>query len=126
MGAAFSSFDGVEKRRYDSVIDATGVLAVEQAAMDFVRDCGTVLYFGVPPEGKSFPIEPYQVFRRELTLMSTFTSLRNSLQAVRLMREGAVKVSDLVSHRPPLADLEKSFKMILEKREPVLKVVVKP
>ncbi|MDR1744149.1 MAG: zinc-dependent alcohol dehydrogenase family protein [Planctomycetota bacterium] len=126
MGAAFSSFDGVEKRRYDAVIDATGVLAAERDALDFVRDCGTVLYFGVPPEGGTFALEPYQLFRRELTLLSTFTSLRNSLQAVRLMREGAVKVSDLVSHRLPLEDLEKAFTMLIEKREPALKVVMKP
>ncbi len=126
MGKAFSSFDGVETRRYDSVIDATGVLPVIRASLDFVRDCGTVLFFGVPPEGGTFHIEPYQLFRRELTVMSSFTSLRNSLQAVRLMREGAVRVSDLVSHRPPLADMEKAFNMILEKREPVLKVMVKP
>lgn len=125
-GKALPSFDGVERRRYDSVIDATGVLAVEKAAMDFVRDSGTVLYFGVPPEGGEFPIEPYQIFRRELTILSTFTSLRNSLQAVRLMREGAVRVDDLVSHRLPVGDLEKAFRMIIGKTEPVLKVLMKP
>jgi 2-desacetyl-2-hydroxyethyl bacteriochlorophyllide A dehydrogenase len=126
MGKTLSSFDSVEKRQYDSVIDATGVLVVERAALDFVRDSGKVLYFGVPPEGGEFSIEPYQIFRRELTILSTFTSLRNSLQAVRMMREGVVKVSDLISHRPPLEDLEKAFNMIIGKTEPVLKVVMKP
>ena len=126
MGAALASLDGVAEKAYDAVVDATGVLAVEQASLKYVRDGGKILFFGVPPEGGTFPLEPYQLFRRELTLLSSFTSLRNSLQVVRLMAGGAVKVSDLVSHRPPLDKLEDSFKLILEKREPVLKVVMKP
>lgn len=126
LGKTFASFEDLAKRGYDAVIDATGALAAERAALDFVRDSGSVLYFGVPPEGGTFPLEPYQLFRRELKILSSFTSLRNSLQAIRLMREGAIKVADLVSHRLPLADLEKGFKLIIEKKEPTLKVVIQP
>ncbi len=126
FGAVMPRLEDAAGTVYDAVIDATGVLAVESAALDLVRPGGKVLLFGVPPEGGTFPFEPYKLFRRELTVLSSFTSLRNSLQAIRMMAKGQVVVSDLVSHRLPVEKLEDAFKMIIEKKEPVLKVIMEP
>lgn len=121
-------FAALEETRcdYDVVIDATGVVSVQQQALDRVRAGGVVLYFGVAPEGATFPIEPYKIFRRELKILSSFTSLRNSLQAVRLLSTGRVRVDDLISHRFPLEKLGDAFDCIQSKREPVLKVMICP
>lgn len=125
MGKTFAALDDV-RQQYDCVIDATGVPLVQQRTLDLVRSGGTVLYFGVSPEGATFPFEPYKIFRRELKLLSSFTSLRNSLQAIRLLASGRIVVDDLISHRFPLEGLGDAFACIKAKREPVMKIMICP
>ena len=77
---------------YDIVIDATGVIPVMNRAIDFARKGGTVLLFGVPPSGKNMEVEGFKIFQKGLTVLSSFTSVRNSFQAVDLLQSGQIRV----------------------------------
>jgi 2-desacetyl-2-hydroxyethyl bacteriochlorophyllide A dehydrogenase len=128
MGAdrVVSSFDGLQPDSYDVVIDATGVIPVMNRAIDFARMGGTVLLFGVPPIGKTLEVEGFKIFRKGLTVLSSFTSVRNSFQAVNLLQSGQVRVEPLISHRLPLQELPRALELI-ESRDPaVKKVIVQP
>ena len=81
---------------------------------------------GVAPEGATFPLEPYKIFKRELTIMSSFTSLRNSLEAIRYMASGQIQVLDLISHHLPLDQFGDALKRIGGKQELVMKVMIHP
>jgi len=111
---------------YDAVVDATGAVAVMSRAVDFTRHGGKVLLFGVPPGGKMMSVEAFPIFRKGLTILSSFTSLRNSLQAVELLRSGRIDVSKLVSHRLPLEAFQHGIELIEGGREGVMKVMVIP
>ena len=108
---------------YDVVIDATGVISVMNRAIDFARHGGTVLLFGVPPSGKKMEFEAFKIFRKGLTLLSSYTSVRNSFQAVNLLQTGQVRVEALISHRLPLKELARALKMI-ESHDPAVKKVI--
>ena len=108
---------------YDVVIDATGVIPVMNRSIDFARKGGTVLLFGVPPSGKNIEMEGFKIFQKGLTLLSSFTSVRNSYQAVGLLQSGQVQVEPLISHRLPLSELPRAFEMI-ESRDPTVKKVI--
>jgi D-arabinitol dehydrogenase (NADP+) len=108
---------------YDVVIDATGVISVMNRAIDFARHGGTVLLFGVPPSGKKMEFEAFKIFRKGLTLLSSYTSVRNSFQAVNLLQTGQVRVEALISHRLPLKDLPRALEMI-ESHDPAVKKVI--
>lgn len=108
---------------YDVVIDATGVVPVMSRAIDFARSGGSVLLFGVPPSGQRMEIEAFKVFQKGLTILSSFTSVRNSFQAVNLLRSGQIKVEPLVSHRLLLKDMAAAIEMI-EKHDPGVKKVI--
>jgi len=108
---------------YDVVIDATGVIPVMNHTIDFARKGGTVLLFGVPPAGKNMEVEGFKIFQKGLTLLSSFTSVRNSFQAVGLLQSGQIKVEPLISHRLPLAELPRALEMI-ESRDPLVKKVI--
>ncbi len=58
--------------------------------------------------------------------MASFTSLRNSYQAVELLRAGKVKVDDFVSHRIKMEDFPKAVDLIENGKENVKKVLVIP
>lgn len=111
---------------FDAVIDATGVPAVMTRSLDYARPGGKLLWFGVPPSGARMELEPFKIFQKGLTLMGSFTSLRNSYQAVDWLRSGRMKVDDLVSHRLGLEEFERGVQLIERGNEDVRKVMILP
>lgn len=121
-----ASFEELRPDTYDLVIDATGVIPVMNRTIDFARKGGTVLLFGVPPSGRNIEMEGFKIFQKGLTVLSSFTSVRNSFQAVDLLQSGQIKVDSLISHRLPLEELPRALELI-ESRDPaVKKVIVQP
>ena len=128
LGASrgLTSLDELETDRFDAVIDATGAVAVMQRTLDFARPGGKILLFGVPPSGQELCVEAFKIFRKGLTVLSSFTSVRNSYQAVDLLRTGRVKVDGLVSHRLPLEGFAHGIEVIEGGLENVKKVMIVP
>jgi len=122
----FNRMEDLQIGAYDVVIDATGVIPVMSRAIDFTRRGGTVLLFGVPPSGKMMEVEAFKIFQKGLTLLSSFTSIRNSFQAVKLLRSGQVDVKPLISHRLPLKEMSKAIEMIVRYDPGVKKVIMVP
>jgi 2-desacetyl-2-hydroxyethyl bacteriochlorophyllide A dehydrogenase len=121
-----TDLDGLERDAFDAVIDATGAVAVMARTPDFARHGGKILLFGVPPAGVSMTFEAFPIFRKGLTLLSSFTSLRNSYQALDLLKSGRVSVDRLISHRLPLEGLQHGIRLIEEGGEAVRKVMILP
>ncbi|MBT3275344.1 MAG: alcohol dehydrogenase catalytic domain-containing protein [Spirochaetales bacterium] len=122
----FESFDELEVDRYDVVIDATGAIPVLEKLIQFSRFGGTMLFFGVAPSGEMMKIEPFQIFKKGLTIVSSYTSLRKSLQAVELLRSGAIKVDTLTSHIVGLDDMERGIGLLETGSDGVMKVIIDP
>lgn len=118
--------DDLEKDRYDVVIDATGVIPLMAQTIDFARHGGTVLLFGVPPAGQRMELEAFKIFRKGLTILSSFTSVRNSYQAVALLQSKQIDVSGLISHQLPLDEFERGVELIEQGLENVKKVLITP
>ncbi len=118
-----SRMEDLPQNTFDVVIDATGSIPVMNRTIDFARSGGTVLLFGVPPSGKMLELDAFKIFQKGLILLSSFTSVRNSLQAVRLLQSGEVKVEPLISHRLPLEDLLVGLEL-MDKRDPAVKKVM--
>jgi len=125
-GQVFSDFSQVKKENYDIVVDATGVISVLEQCISYARPAGKILFFGVPPKGKVMTIEPFRLYNKELTIMSSYTSLRNSKQAIDLISIGRIVVKDLISHRLPLNELEGGLRLVLDGKEPSMKVMILP
>ena len=118
--------DELENEGYDVVIDATGVIEVMERSLDFARRGGSVLLFGVPPAGRSMKVQAFEIFRKGLTVLSSFTSVRNSYQAVALLQSKQVDVSRLISHQLPLDEFERGVELIEGGLEGVKKVLILP
>jgi 2-desacetyl-2-hydroxyethyl bacteriochlorophyllide A dehydrogenase len=121
-----TSLDALQKDTYDAVVDATGVIAVMSRTLEFVRHGGKILLFGVPPSGQSMTVEAFPIFRKGLTILSSFTSLRNSYQALDLLKSGRVAVHGLISHRLPLEGLRGGIEVLEGGLEGVKKVMIVP
>jgi 2-desacetyl-2-hydroxyethyl bacteriochlorophyllide A dehydrogenase len=121
-----SSLDEAAQDAYDVVVDATGVPALMEKSLGFARHGGRVLLFGVPPSGSRISLDAFMIFRKGLTIHSSYTSVRNSIQAIRLLESGRIDVSSLVSHQLPLERFREGIALIEEGREGVQKVLMRP
>lgn len=97
---------------YDIVVDATGAPAAMAAGLGLARPGGEVLWFGVPDASARIEFAPFEVFRKGLSIHGSFTSVRNTIQAIELLAGGAVPVDDLVTHRVGLHDVERSLQAL--------------
>jgi threonine dehydrogenase-like Zn-dependent dehydrogenase len=118
--------DDLQEDFSDRVIDATGSPRVMAGLPRFVRPGGSLLLFGVAPRGETMAVEPFEVFRKGLAIVSSYTSLRNSYQALDLLRSRQVSVQGLVTHRLALEELERGIRLIAGGAGDVMKVMVFP
>jgi D-arabinitol dehydrogenase (NADP+) len=111
---------------YDVAIDATGVIPLMNRTVEIVRKGGTVLLFGVPPMGTKLELEAFTIFEKGLTLVSSYTSVRNSFQAINLLQTGQINVEPLISHRLSLDEVQEAFEMIERRDAEVEKIIILP
>ncbi len=105
LGAVYASASEIADRVYDSVADASGASAlVAEAANRMTRPRGRVLVFGVPHMGSQVAFDHFRLFRDEISIISSYTSLKNSMQAIDLMKSKTIRVDDLVSHQIRLSE----------------------
>jgi D-arabinitol dehydrogenase (NADP+) len=110
---------------FDIVIDATGVSKVAAGLPQFARYGGKIVFYGVCPENERIEISPYEVFRRELTILGSFSQALTFDRATRLVNGGAVQVKEMVTHTFPLEGWGDALRMVSDGRESV-KIVITP
>ena len=103
--AAVTSADELDAPRgWDVVIDCTGVEAAIRDGLGRVGRGGTFLQFGVANYDARVAIEPYEIYRREITITGSMAVLHSFDRAGQLLAAGVLDPSIFVSHRFPLTD----------------------
>ena len=106
------------------VIDATGVPAVIEQALGFLKPRGQYLQFGVAPEGATVRYSPYEVFRNDWIIIGSFALCYTFQPAIAWLASGVVDIAPLISHTLPLADFQSGFQDFAAGR--TLKVHLRP
>lgn len=94
---------------YDNVVEATGSASVGAQCVGLTRDGGTVLIYGVTHPEDTFPVHPYDVFRREITIKGSFAEIASFPAAIAALRSGRVRTDGLITHRYRLEDYERAL-----------------
>jgi 2-desacetyl-2-hydroxyethyl bacteriochlorophyllide A dehydrogenase len=106
------------------VIDATGVPAVIEQALRFLKPRGQYLQFGVAPRGVTVQWPPYDIFRKDWTIIGSFALCYTFQPAIAWLANRVVDVTPLVSHTLPLAEFPRGFQDFAAGR--TLKVHLRP
>ena len=97
----------------DVVIEAVGLPATWEQAVDMTRDAGTTVLFGGAASGTKFEIDTVRFHYGQLTIKGIFHLIpRNVEQALRLIIAGDVNPDILISHEMPLKDLTKALDLM--------------
>jgi 2-desacetyl-2-hydroxyethyl bacteriochlorophyllide A dehydrogenase len=91
------------------VIDATGVPSVIESAFNYLRPRGQYLQFGVAPNGATINLRPYDVFRKDWTIIGSFALSYTFQPAIAWLENKVVDVKPLISHVLPLSGFAGGF-----------------
>ena len=91
-------------RGFDIVVEATGSVAVGELCVPMTRSGGTVLVYGVTRGDETITFHPYDVFRREISIVGSFAEITSFDAAIAAMRSGRVRTDGLITHRFGLDD----------------------
>ena len=89
-------------RRWETVIDCTGVVGAIEDGMKRVRPGGTFQCFGVAEADAVVPIRPFDIYRNEVSIVGSMAVLNSFDRAVRLAQAWGDRLSPLVTHEFPL------------------------
>jgi NADPH2:quinone reductase len=100
---------GRRGRGYEYVIEATGVPAAGQAALEALDRGGTLLIFGVAPEDGALSVSPFKVYNDEHTILGTMAVLDSFGPALSMIAAGAIDVDRMITHRFALDDFDEAL-----------------
>jgi D-arabinitol dehydrogenase (NADP+) len=92
---------------FDYIVEATGSAFVCEDALQFVRRGGTLLVYGVYPETETVRFNPFDLFRREITIKGSFAQIDAFPRALAYLESGKIKVNEIVTDEFALEDWPK-------------------
>ncbi len=113
-------------RLFDLVITAAGVPGVIEQAFRSADRGGTVLLFAPLEPGSTATMPCWEIWRDQVTIVSTYASPPvDTERAIELLRAERVAVEDMITHRLPLAETGRGFRLVAEGKKSI-KVIVRP
>jgi L-iditol 2-dehydrogenase len=112
------------------VVEAVGSRETFPLSLELAATGGTIVWFGLPEGADDYPFSFHQFFRRRLTAHCVFGAqgepgLESFRYAVRLIHDGAIDVSPLLSHMLPIEDVGDAFRIAHDRTDNALKVSIK-
>ena len=117
-------------RGADLVVEAVGSRETFPLSLDLAAPGATLVWFGLPEGPGHYPFSFRDFFRRGLTAYSNFGAqgepgLTSFRYAVRLITDGAIDVSPLLSHMLPIEQIDEAFRIARMRTGNALKVSIK-
>jgi threonine dehydrogenase-like Zn-dependent dehydrogenase len=100
---AVTSAADLDGARFGAAVDATGVPAAVESALDLLDRGGRLLVFGVAPAAARVEVSPFRIYNDQLTIVGSMAILRSFGAAVDLLATGAVDPGPLLREPLPLA-----------------------
>ncbi len=113
-------------RLIDFVVLCAGVSSAVAQAITAVQPGGTLLLFAPTTPTETIPIDLYDVWNKQITILSTYAGARKDIiDAIELLTSHRVTVTDMITHRLPLTDAKKGFSLVSTAQDS-MKVILYP
>lgn len=116
----------VNGKKADAVIVTTSAMSALDQAWKTVEMGGVVVLFAVPGPDKDVVVPLNDFWQKEIRILTSYycgpPDIEESLD---LIAKGNITVNDLITHKLPLKDTGKGFKLVVDGTES-LKVIINP
>ncbi|UCD14413.1 MAG: zinc-dependent dehydrogenase [Thermoplasmatales archaeon] len=110
----------------DLVVLCAGVPSAVKQAIQSVNRGGTILFFAPTEPGVDIPFPLFDLWNKGITMVSTYAgSPKDIAEAIDLINLKKVNVKDMITHKLPLSETAKGFKLVAEAKNSI-KVVIEP
>jgi len=111
---------------FTTVVEATGVSQLFEEAIDYTTIGGQIIAYGVYPEGENVRINPYEIFKRELTVKGSFAQTHCFDRAIKYLESGQVQVSEMITHPLSLADYGEALDLMQRSQATKIALIPNP
>ena len=113
-------------RKVDAVIMCTSAISAIEQAWKCVDKGGVVIFFAVPAPGKQVTLPINDFWTKEIGVLTSYYCGPDDIAAsLEMLKSGSIVIEDLITHRLPLDDTAKGFKLVLDGQESI-KVIIQP
>ena len=113
-------------RLADFVILCTGALSAAEQSFKLVEPGGTLLLFAPTKPGEHISLDLFDIWNKQIKIVSTYAAAGiDLLEAIELIRSKQVIVEDMITHRLPLEEAQKGFRLVATADESI-KVILIP
>jgi L-iditol 2-dehydrogenase len=114
------------EKKPDTIILCTSAIPAIDQAFKYLDKGGTLVFFAVPAPGKDVVVPINALWMKEITLLTSYYCGPDDIQnAIEYIQRGSIEVEDMITHKLPLAQIEKGFSLVLDGSRS-LKVVIHP
>jgi 2-desacetyl-2-hydroxyethyl bacteriochlorophyllide A dehydrogenase len=101
-----------EKQEFDVIIDCSGFPPAVEEAFGWIAPLGKFLFFGVCPHDSRIKMNPFQVFKKELTLVGSIINPFTFSRAIRLIEDIQRPLSSLGVNKYPLSEYQTAIEAV--------------
>ncbi len=110
----------------DFVILCAGVSNAVRQAIECVEFGGTILWFAMTPPGVEVSIPFFDLWNKQVKTYSTYAGAGEDIaEAIDLLKKKKIDVNDMITHKLPLKETGKGFKLVAEAKDS-MKVIIEP
>ena len=111
-------------RGFDVVMETAGAVATTQQAPEAVKRGGTIVLVGLPPQD-TFPFNFARLMGRVADIRTIFRYKNRYPTAISALASGKIDVSGIVTHEYAFDDIAEAFRVNIDERASVVKIVIK-
>ena len=113
-------------RLADLVVLCTGAPSAVKQAIESVGSGGTILFFAPTEPGVEISFPLFELWNKGVKMVSTYAGSPKDIEmAIDLIKSKKVEVTDMITHKLPLSEAAKGFKLVAEARKSI-KVIIEP
>jgi L-iditol 2-dehydrogenase len=111
-------------RLADRVIVCTGATTAVNQSFFCVESGGTILFFGAPDQEGEVRIPFQEIWRRQITMQTSYGAAPSDFPtAIELIRRRRLPVEEMITHRLPLEEITRGFRLVADGGESI-KVII--
>lgn len=97
-------------KNIDRSIECVGKKSTMEAAIEYAGKGAFVMLFGLTDPAEEIPVKPYDIFKKELTIRSSFINPYTFNRSIALLASKRILVKELITDIIPLDEINKVFK----------------